>query len=388
MLKLFFTDASVSLAVLSAGGRATQPCDGVLGDSLRTSPEQEQLFEDVGSWKPRLTVAYLPDWTPEVSELARELVLRHREEGRDVLLRYPINTTMPVPPRHFEVRLHLVYGSLDGRVTDAPSRTPRFWWAATTNTLADRLSECVQQGASVSQALISFLHLDGQSGDNMKIPSCVHVADHSSVPTLTPMGISFDDTKLDPGDRKALTPGIKTALRRLHVNLGHPTNDDLTRCLAAGGGARVAQRAVKSMRCSTCERMSRPRSHRPSRIPTDGERFNERLFVDLCDLVDVRGYWWLVAVDQHTDYTVIAPCPSHKSQAVAKKIFKQWTRWAGPWDVLVCDGSLRDFYRKTLGVRNSGAKQQLHILRGRRVESSEGLPPSRKLGARRFCNTN
>ena len=87
--------------------------------------------------------------------------------------------------------------------------------------------------------------------------------------------------------------GTKTALRRLHVNLGHPTNDDLTRCLAAGGGTRVALRAVKCMRCFTCERMSGPRSHRPSRIPTNGERCNERLFVDLCDVVDVRGstYW-------------------------------------------------------------------------------------------------
>ena len=82
----------------------------------------------------------------------------------------------------------------------------------------------------------------------------------------------------------------------------------------------MAHRAVKCMRCSTCERMCRPRSQRPSRTPTDGERFNERLFVDLCDVVDVRGnsYWWLVAVDQHTDYTVIAPCTSHESQAVAK----------------------------------------------------------------------
>ena len=43
------------------------------------------------------------------------------------------------------------------------------------------------------------------------------------------------------------------------------------------------------LRCPTFERTSRPRSNRPSRIPTDGERFNERLFVDLCDLVDVRG---------------------------------------------------------------------------------------------------
>ena len=163
--------------------------------------------------------------------------------------------------------------------------------------LTTRLSECVQQQAWVSQAVVSFLRLEGKLGDKVKSPACVHVAEHPSEPVLTPMGISFDDTKLDPRDRKALTPGIKTALRRLHVNLGHPTNDDLTRCLIAGGGTRVSQRAVKCVRCSTCEKLSRPRSHRPSRILADGERFDERLFVDLCDVV----YWWLVAVDQHTD---------------------------------------------------------------------------------------
>ena len=65
----------------------------------------------------------------------------------------------------------------------------------------------MQQEANVSQALVSFLNLDGKSGYDMKIPSCVHVADRTSEPTLTPMGISFDDTKLDPSDREALTPG-------------------------------------------------------------------------------------------------------------------------------------------------------------------------------------
>ena len=141
VIELFSTGARVSLAVLSAGGRATQPHDG------------------------RLIVAYLSDWTPEVSGLARELVQRQREEGWDVLLRYPINTTIPLPPSHVEGVLHLVYGTLDGRVADAPSRTPRFWRAATTSALADRLSKCVQQKASVSQALISFLQLEGNFED-------------------------------------------------------------------------------------------------------------------------------------------------------------------------------------------------------------------------------
>ena len=98
--------------------------------------------------------------------------------------------------------------------------------------LASRLSECVQQEANVSEALVSVLNLDGRSGDDIKSPSCVHIADRTSEPTPTPMGISFDDTRLGPSDRQALTPGIKTASRRLHVNLGHPNDDDLTRCLA------------------------------------------------------------------------------------------------------------------------------------------------------------
>ena len=143
----------------------------------------------------------------------------------------------------------------------------------------------------------------------------------------------------------------------------------------------MAQRAVKCMLCSTCERMSRPRSHRPSRIPTDGERFNERPSVDFCDVVGVRenGHEWLVAVDQHTDYTVMAPHPSHESQAVANKFFKNWTRWAGPPDVLVCDGErglgASEIFTEKLSVSGTQVQTIAHILHGRRVELSRGSQP-------------
>ena len=70
--ELFSTDPPVSFAVWSAGGGAPVSHDVGLGDSLRTSATQEQLFEDVGSWESRLIVANLPDRTPEVSKLARE----------------------------------------------------------------------------------------------------------------------------------------------------------------------------------------------------------------------------------------------------------------------------------------------------------------------------
>ena len=52
-------------------------------------------------------------------------------------------------------------------------------------------------------------------------------------------------------------------------------------------------------------------------------------------VVDVRGnrYVWLVAVDQHTDYTVIAPCPSHEGQAVARRFSNTGL---GGQDLLTC----------------------------------------------------
>ena len=96
VIELFSMDAPLCLWQFRQQ-EATQPHDGGLGNSLRTLAAREQLFEDVESWKPLLIVAYLPDWTPEVSELALELVRRQNAAGRDLLLRFPINNA--VAPR-------------------------------------------------------------------------------------------------------------------------------------------------------------------------------------------------------------------------------------------------------------------------------------------------
>ena len=83
--------------------------------------------------------------------------------------------------------------------------------------------------------------------------------------------------------------------------------------------------------------MSRSRSRRPSRLPTDGERFNEELFVDVCDLIDVRGNRdrWLVAVDQHTDNTAFAPCSLWQKGRVERSLRRRRTKRFGniKWQV-------------------------------------------------------
>ena len=96
---------------------------------VRTLADKQQLFENVECWKPRLIVAYLPNWTPEESELALELVRRQHAGGPS-----SIHSTA-----HDKAGLHLVYGTLGGR------NAARFWWAATTTHSAGRLTECVAE---------------------------------------------------------------------------------------------------------------------------------------------------------------------------------------------------------------------------------------------------
>ena len=104
-----------------------------------------------------------------------------------------------------------------------------------------------------------------------------------------------------------------------------------------------------------------------------------------CAETDTGGSWQLI-----TNFSAIAPCPSHESQAVAKHIFRHWTRWAGPPDVLVCDGwraglgSLGDFHGKTLGVRDSGANHSSLFSVAEGSSRAVNHQPSRKWQARRF----
>ena len=100
-----------------------------------------------------------------MSELGLELVRRQRAGGREILLRYPLHTSMPLPSVHVEAGRFTNSGWSGGGHSSRNDSI--FWWAATTTGLAGRLSECVQREANVSEALVSYLDLDGRSGDDI-----------------------------------------------------------------------------------------------------------------------------------------------------------------------------------------------------------------------------
>ena len=133
--------------------------------------------------------------------------------------------------------------------------------------------------------------------------------------TPTPQeGIKFN---LPSGIRKLVTEAVLSALRRLHINMGHPTNEDLKRCLRHAGCCELAQKAAGHLQRSTCARLARPRVSRPSRVPSAGMGFNELVWCDLYYLLDARRqkHWFVCLLDEATDYTVVVYTDGHQAAA-------------------------------------------------------------------------
>ena len=143
--------------------------------------------------------------------------------------------------------------------------------------------------------------------------------------------ISFQDDKDIPSE-------IKSALRRLHQNLGHPSGGDLARHLRmAGAGAEVVQ-AVKKMRCQVCERSRKGASPKPASFPTLLE-FNQVVALDAFTCYDCSGakHEFMMALDLGTGFGLGASLKGHSSEAMEATFNEMWCQVFGPPTTLVLD---------------------------------------------------
>ena len=67
-------------------------------------------------------------------------------------------------------------------------------------------------------------------------------------------GVTFE---IPSGDRQLYSAELQDTLKRLHINTGHPPNEDLRRILRVSGGSELAQKLAKLMTCSTCARLAK-----------------------------------------------------------------------------------------------------------------------------------
>lgn len=131
-----------------------------------------------------------------------------------------------------------------------------------------------------------------------------------------PRGPSEDLTTVKIDDRPRQSPfqamcrRPQPALRRVHQNMGHPSDEDLARHLCLAGAAPKAVKACQQLRCQTC-RSTTAGSRRPAKV-VKPPGFNEEVAVDTMHL-----------------YTVAHPVPGRKGEGYARGFLRAWMAWAG-----------------------------------------------------------
>ena len=122
---------------------------------------------------------------------------------------------------------------------------------------------------------------------------------------------------------------MKSSLRRLHQNLGHPRPEDLCRHLRLAGCEPQVVKAAKGMRCATCDATKGAGIARPSTLPRLLD-FNSCVGVDImyCHDYQDKRHAFLTMTDWGTSYHVVARLES-ESAADVEKAFNNY--WLGPF---------------------------------------------------------
>lgn len=142
------------------------------------------------------------------------------------------------------------------------------------------------------------------------------------IPSLEPTGISF-------APELRLSPEVKTAISRLHKNLGHPPAAELKKLLAMQGVRDDhLLRAVEVLRCETCLRTKMPDRPPPSTSKAEQgyHQFGDLLQADIFYVRDITGknFSVLGMICETTHLHAAALVGSRNPAEIADAMFNIW----------------------------------------------------------------
>ena len=122
----------------------------------------------------------------------------------------------------------------------------------------------------------------------------------------------------------------RRTVARLHLNLGHPSQQELMRMVAYYGGAPAnVMTAIQHLKCSTCERLKSPQAPRPATMPKfvagqfgdeiEGDIFYVRILTG--EAIPVLGL-----VDKATGYHQAAVCQTRNASETFQIMLDCWFR--------------------------------------------------------------
>ena len=135
---------------------------------------------------------------------------------------------------------------------------------------------------------------------------------------------------------------IDAALKRLHANLGHPSERELTRILKHSGASALALQRVSEIRCGVCLNQSRPSAPLPANTSV-AQTFNEKVGLDVKYLPGWQARQKIPCVnivDYATSLQVMVPLTKMETgDTIRAALRDRWVSWAGPPQVLNLDPS-------------------------------------------------
>ena len=151
-------------------------------------------------------------------------------------------------------------------------------------------------------------------------------------------------TVIFPGCPADVPQDTLAAVRRLHLNLGHPTEKELLRLLAwQGAVSKHMVSAVKHMQCNSCQRTKKHQQPRPSAMPVANMgQFNDNLQSDVFYCRDVLGVNYAVVgmIDQSTLLHQATRMPDTLSETMLDIFRKTWFKPYGyPMTIRVDPGA-------------------------------------------------
>ena len=144
------------------------------------------------------------------------------------------------------------------------------------------------------------------------------------VPTWTPLSASVSGPKFQD-----LTDENKGIVRKLHINLGHPTSEKLARHLAEANAQRHLVDGAKDYLCGSCAERQRPSLTTPGNLK-DAKEFNERVSIDGFDWKGKQGqnYYVIHILDEATRFH-LGLRTQRNIQSTLRTLHNLWFQWAG-----------------------------------------------------------
>ena len=123
-----------------------------------------------------------------------------------------------------------------------------------------------------------------------------------------------------------------SSIRKLHVNLGHPSNANLLRVLKHGGTNQAALDLAKGFSCELCTAQRRPAPPNPATTHRVTE-FNAKIGIDVKYFPDWQVNQKIPAVniaDYASRFQIMVPLPGRDtSESIRRALRERWVSWAG-----------------------------------------------------------